>query len=164
MTIWLGDGWWHWVNPTLLTTQNQTGWALTSGDETHIMEGTITEGQFLLGLWGVLIVFINNWLVVEQPLWKILVNWDDYSQYMGKWASLWWRYNGIYNWNIHHDLIWFFCLKKDLLRRTISPVGDLKSKLAIFYMEACCNYGNLYTPKMGSIFGPFFEVKDQHVL
>ena len=24
------------------------------------------------------------WLVVGPPLWKILVNWDDYSQYMGK--------------------------------------------------------------------------------
>ena len=56
------------------------------------------------------------------------------------------------------DLI-FLCLKKDLLRRTISPVGDLKSKLTIFYMEACCNYGNLYTPKMGSIFGNFSRSK-----
>ena len=26
----------------------------------------------------------NSWLVVGPPLWKILVNWDDYSQYMGK--------------------------------------------------------------------------------
>ena len=25
------------------------------------------------------------WLVVEPPLWKILVSWDDYSEYMGKW-------------------------------------------------------------------------------
>ena len=24
----------------------------------------------------------HNWLVVEPPLWKILINWDDYSQYM----------------------------------------------------------------------------------
>ena len=27
---------------------------------------------------------IHGWLVVGPPLWKILVNWDDYSQYMGK--------------------------------------------------------------------------------
>ena len=26
----------------------------------------------------------QNWLVVGPPLWKILVSWDDYSQYMGK--------------------------------------------------------------------------------
>ena len=27
---------------------------------------------------------IIDWLVVGPPLWKILVNWDDYAQYMGK--------------------------------------------------------------------------------
>ena len=30
------------------------------------------------------IFFSHNWLVVDLPLWKILFNWDDYSQYMGK--------------------------------------------------------------------------------
>ena len=28
-----------------------------------------------------------NWLVVDLPLWKILVSWDDYSQYMEKQKS-----------------------------------------------------------------------------
>ena len=28
--------------------------------------------------------FVYNWLVVEPPLWKILVSWDDYFQYMEK--------------------------------------------------------------------------------
>ena len=28
---------------------------------------------------------LQYWLVVEPPLWKIWVSWDDHSQYMGKW-------------------------------------------------------------------------------
>jgi hypothetical protein len=31
-----------------------------------------------------LLSIIINWLVVSTPLKKILVNWDDYSQYMEK--------------------------------------------------------------------------------
>ena len=29
----------------------------------------------------------HYWLVVDLPLWKILVSWDDYSQYMEKYNS-----------------------------------------------------------------------------
>ena len=28
--------------------------------------------------------FNDDWLVVEPPLWKILVDWEDYSRYMEK--------------------------------------------------------------------------------
>ena len=38
--------------------------------------------------WSRLMPFLlsqtQNWLMVDLPLWKILVSWDDYSQYMGK--------------------------------------------------------------------------------
>ena len=37
--------------------------------------------HFALRRWMKTLAF---WLVVGPPLWKILVNWDDYSQYMGK--------------------------------------------------------------------------------
>ena len=36
-------------------------------------------------LWDILGCYFclkQNWLVVGPPLWKILVNWDDYSQYI----------------------------------------------------------------------------------
>ena len=61
-------------------------------------------------------IIINIWLVVYLPLWKILVNWDDYSQYMESHKihvpdhlpvyTYYTLYNHIYNQTTNQRITW----------------------------------------------------------
>ena len=58
----------------------------------HQPWGLSSSAKIFFGSWYILIIIsertiftrLGCWLVVYLPLWKILVSWDDYSQYMKK--------------------------------------------------------------------------------
>ena len=74
----------------------------------------------ILHLWNILEFLESmtnqNWLVVDLPLWKILVNWDDYSQYMESHKihvpdhqpvyTYYTLYNHIYNQTTNQRITW----------------------------------------------------------
>jgi hypothetical protein len=66
----------------------QTSWPKPFGGASHVVSG-IKWPMFRVDL---MYIQHKNWVIIcgwwFQPLWKILVSWDDYSQYMEKQKNL----------------------------------------------------------------------------
>ena len=95
------------------------------------------------------------WLVVKPPLWKVLVNWDDSSQYF-------WENN---KWQPNHQPVAMCCLGKEMQNVTLKSWGCFDwvdgtwrwSRPLAFLRSTAQQYPNAtpFDPKAGTYGGLF---------
>ena len=94
----------------------------------------------------------KNWLVVYLPLWKLLVSWDDYSQYMENKshvpkhqpAMIPSRYKSSWDLNIQLETHCPYWLGPDLEWASSTHAGTLKT--LVHYEYKVCTGGSMVFP------------------